>query len=190
MEQAEENWRVVRDRYRNGEGTNTEVLDAEVLRSQSRSNFDNADFDGDEMNVHALQSEEAQVEASMLMEAKNNIISPRFGGPLVGLDLDHVSGIYVLTQKETELTREETAELFSRAAIEIDLPETHSLRPGMMRGASFNHGDAEHSTLISSSRSKVSSMRPGMLRGTSWQRKGRYRDPRRRRFRCRFRYGF
>ncbi len=45
VEQAEENLRVVRDRYRNGEGTNTEVLDAEVLRSLSRSNFDNADFD-------------------------------------------------------------------------------------------------------------------------------------------------
>jgi outer membrane protein TolC len=45
VEQAEENLRVVRDRYRNGEGTNTEVLDAEVLRSQSRSNHDNADFD-------------------------------------------------------------------------------------------------------------------------------------------------
>ena len=45
VEQAEENLRVVRDRYRNGEGTNTEVLDAEVLRSQSRNNYDNADFD-------------------------------------------------------------------------------------------------------------------------------------------------
>lgn len=45
VEQAEENLRVVRDRYRNGEGTNTEVLDAEVLRSRSRSNFDNAGFD-------------------------------------------------------------------------------------------------------------------------------------------------
>lgn len=45
VEQAEENLRVVRDRYRNGEGTNTEVLDAEVLRSISRSNYDNAHFD-------------------------------------------------------------------------------------------------------------------------------------------------
>lgn len=45
VEQAEENLRVVRDRYRNGEGTNTEVLDAEMLRSMSRGNYDNADFD-------------------------------------------------------------------------------------------------------------------------------------------------
>jgi outer membrane protein TolC len=43
--QAEENLRVVRDRYRNGEGTNTEVLDAETLWRQSRSNFDSARYD-------------------------------------------------------------------------------------------------------------------------------------------------
>jgi outer membrane protein TolC len=43
--QAEENLRVVRDRYRNGEGTNTEVLNAEALRSLSRSNFDTAHYD-------------------------------------------------------------------------------------------------------------------------------------------------
>jgi len=45
VEQADENLRVVRDRYRNGEGTNTEVLDAETLRNISRSNYDNAKFD-------------------------------------------------------------------------------------------------------------------------------------------------
>ena len=43
--QAEENLRVVRDRYRNGEGTNTEVLDAEVLRTLSRNNYDTARYD-------------------------------------------------------------------------------------------------------------------------------------------------
>jgi outer membrane protein len=45
VEQAEENLRVVRDRYRNGEGTNTEVLDAEMLRALSHSNLDNAHYD-------------------------------------------------------------------------------------------------------------------------------------------------
>jgi outer membrane protein len=45
VEQAEENMRVVSDRYRNGESTNTEVLDAERLRSQSISNRDGARYD-------------------------------------------------------------------------------------------------------------------------------------------------
>lgn len=43
--QAEENLRVASDRYRNGEGANTEVLDAEALRTLSRSNYDNAIYD-------------------------------------------------------------------------------------------------------------------------------------------------
>lgn len=43
--QADENLRVVRDRYRNGEGTNTEVLDAEALRALSAGNFDTARYD-------------------------------------------------------------------------------------------------------------------------------------------------
>jgi outer membrane protein TolC len=45
VEQAEENLRVARDRYRAGAGTNTEVLDAETLRALSRNNHDNAHFD-------------------------------------------------------------------------------------------------------------------------------------------------
>jgi outer membrane protein len=43
--QAQENLRVVRDRYRNGEGTNTEVLDAEALQALSAGNFATAHFD-------------------------------------------------------------------------------------------------------------------------------------------------
>jgi outer membrane protein TolC len=45
VQQAEENLRVVRDRYRNGEGTNTEVLDAESLRTLSLGNLDTARYD-------------------------------------------------------------------------------------------------------------------------------------------------
>jgi outer membrane protein TolC len=45
IEQAEENLRVVRDRYLQGEGTNTEVLDAEALIATSRANSDDARYD-------------------------------------------------------------------------------------------------------------------------------------------------
>jgi outer membrane protein TolC len=43
--QAEENLKVVRDRYRTGNGTSTDVLDAETLRVLSRSNHNNAVYD-------------------------------------------------------------------------------------------------------------------------------------------------
>jgi len=43
--QSDENLKVAKDRYRNGLGTNTEVLDAETLRVRSHSNHDNAIYD-------------------------------------------------------------------------------------------------------------------------------------------------
>ena len=43
--QAEENLRVAKSRYQNGIGTNTEVLDAETLRSITQSNHNNARYD-------------------------------------------------------------------------------------------------------------------------------------------------
>ncbi len=43
--QAQENLRVAKNRYQNGIGTNTEVLDAETLRTASQSNHNNARYD-------------------------------------------------------------------------------------------------------------------------------------------------
>lgn len=45
VDQADENLRVATDRYRMGEGTNTDVLGAEALRRSGRSNLDNARYD-------------------------------------------------------------------------------------------------------------------------------------------------
>ncbi|MDD3977396.1 DNA-directed RNA polymerase subunit A' [Methanomicrobium antiquum] len=57
----------------------------------------NADFDGDEMNLHVPQTEEARAEAEMLCSVTENIMSPRFGGPIIGGIHDHISGIFILT---------------------------------------------------------------------------------------------
>jgi DNA-directed RNA polymerase beta' subunit len=43
----------------------------------------NADFDGDEMNLHVPQTEEARAEALELMGVKSNICTPRNGEPLI-----------------------------------------------------------------------------------------------------------
>jgi len=45
VSQSEENLKVAKDRYREGVGTNTEVLDAETLRTKSHSNYYNAIYD-------------------------------------------------------------------------------------------------------------------------------------------------
>ncbi len=45
IDQADENLRVAKNRYQNGIGTNTEVLDAETLRTATQSNHNNARYD-------------------------------------------------------------------------------------------------------------------------------------------------
>ncbi len=71
----------------------------------------NADFDGDEMNLHVPQTEEGKSEARELMFVENNIVSARHGGPVIILDEDGVTGIYILTMKQTLFSRAEAMKL-------------------------------------------------------------------------------
>ncbi len=58
----------------------------------------NADFDGDQMAVHIPLSPEAQIEATTLMLASNNILSPAHGAPITVPTQDMVLGLYYLTK--------------------------------------------------------------------------------------------
>ncbi|MEZ5979804.1 MAG: DNA-directed RNA polymerase subunit beta' [Planctomycetota bacterium] len=58
----------------------------------------NADFDGDQMAVHLPLSFEAQIEASTLMLATNNIFSPANGAPIIAPSQDMVLGIFYLSK--------------------------------------------------------------------------------------------
>ncbi len=83
----------------------------------------NADFDGDEMNLHVIQGEEAKAEAEVLMRVEEHILSPRFGGPIIGGIHDHISGVYLLTRKDSFFTREEALTMLRGANIKGNLPE-------------------------------------------------------------------
>ena len=67
----------------------------------------NADFDGDEMNLHVLQNEEARAEAKILMNVNKQIISPRYGAPIIGLRRDSLTSSYLLTSDDTKLNKRE-----------------------------------------------------------------------------------
>ena len=58
----------------------------------------NADFDGDQMAVHLVLSQEAQMEAKLLMLATNNIIAPSSGKPIAVPSQDMVMGCYYMTK--------------------------------------------------------------------------------------------
>ncbi len=89
----------------------------------------NADFDGDEMNLHVPQTEEAQAEARTLMLVQYQILSPRYGGPIIGGLQDYISGAYLLTSKSTLLTKEDVVELLAVAGYRGDMPEPAILSP-------------------------------------------------------------
>lgn len=89
----------------------------------------NADFDGDEMNLHVPQSEEARTEAHLLMRVQNQILSPRFGGPIIGAIRDFITAAYLLTRRSTYLTKEEVCRLLMTAGWRENLPEPEVKKP-------------------------------------------------------------
>lgn len=75
----------------------------------------NADFDGDEMNMHVFQTDESRAEAKSLMRVQEHILSPRFGGPIIGAIHDHISGAYLLTKPGSEFTEEQALQIIRKS---------------------------------------------------------------------------
>lgn len=71
----------------------------------------NADFDGDEMNMHFPQSLVAQAEARLIANTDNQYLVPTSGNPLRGLIQDHVVAGVWLTSKDTWFSREQYQQL-------------------------------------------------------------------------------
>jgi DNA-directed RNA polymerase subunit A' len=81
----------------------------------------NADFDGDEMNLHIPQTEEARVELKYLMDANKHIRTPRYGLPIIGAKHGHLIASYFLTKEGTKLSKKEVANLLMSVDIDIKL---------------------------------------------------------------------
>ena len=86
----------------------------------------NADFDGDEMNLHVLQSEESRAEAEVLMKVQENILSPRFGGVIIGAIHDHISGCFLLTYRQRTFSRGDASYILSSAGYRGKVKENMS----------------------------------------------------------------
>jgi DNA-directed RNA polymerase subunit A' len=79
----------------------------------------NADFDGDEMNMHIFQTEESRAEAKSLMRVQEHILSPRFGGPIIGGIHDHISGAYLLTRLGSVFREEDVYQMLIKSNIPL-----------------------------------------------------------------------
>lgn len=94
----------------------------------------NADFDGDEMNLHVPQSQEARAEAMLLMQVHDQLISPRYGGPIIGAIRDFITSAYLLTKDDTYLTKEEFANLALIGGYKGSLPKPAKAKEGKYSG--------------------------------------------------------
>ncbi len=82
----------------------------------------NADFDGDEMNLHIPQTLEAQAEARYLMDVTEQIFSPRDGAAIIFGDEDDITGMYLMTKDDNSILKEDAEYLLSRVGI-YELPK-------------------------------------------------------------------
>lgn len=101
------------------------VLPGRTFRIHPATTFPyNADFDGDEMNVHIPQTEEARAEAKVLLDAAQHLISPKINANVFGCIDDAITGIYLLTSKE-KLDKESAIQLLVACGV---APENLSLK--------------------------------------------------------------
>ena len=91
----------------------------------------NADFDGDEMNLHVPQNLEAQAEASYLMSPQYQIFSPRDGDAIITNNEDGITGMYLMTKEDNYLTKEQAVYMLSIAKV-YELPAP--TKDGLYRG--------------------------------------------------------
>ncbi|KAF9651025.1 beta and beta-prime subunits of DNA dependent RNA-polymerase [Thelephora ganbajun] len=92
----------------------------------------NADFDGDEMNLHVPQTEEARTEALELMNVKHNMVTPRNGEPVVAAIQDFITASWLLSSKDRFFDRRQFTQVcsyFADADLHIDIPPPTIWKP-------------------------------------------------------------
>ncbi|MGC8538501.1 MAG: DNA-directed RNA polymerase subunit A' [Candidatus Micrarchaeia archaeon] len=108
------------------------VLPGKTMRLNYCATFPyNADFDGDEMNLHVPQTLEALAEAKYLMQVKDQVFSPRDGGAIISNSEDGITGAFLLTDDNTKLTKEEAINLLANVGVyELPHPDRNGLYSG------------------------------------------------------------
>jgi DNA-directed RNA polymerase II subunit RPB1 len=84
----------------------------------------NADFDGDEMNMHVPQSIASATELRYIASVLRNIVSPRTNSPIIQLFQDTMTGAYRISQPNVEVPEPIAMNILAR----IRLPFTRKNR--------------------------------------------------------------
>jgi len=92
----------------------------------------NADFDGDEMNIHVPQTLEAKAEARTLMAVSKNLCVPKAGEPLIAATQDFLTTSYLITNKDYFINRTQFMQycsFFSDANERVEIPPPTIIKP-------------------------------------------------------------
>lgn len=76
----------------------------------------NADFDGDEMNLHVPQSEETRAELSQIAWVAKNIVSPQANKPVMGIVQDTLCGVRKFTVRDMLMDFEQVQQVLLQVA--------------------------------------------------------------------------
>lgn len=107
-------------------GHRVRILPGDTLRmNELAARPYNADFDGDEMNIHVPQSIAARIEVQELMMVSQLIMSPQGNRPVIGLVQDSLLGAYLLSAPDCTLTWDAAADILTH----VRFPTMYSLPP-------------------------------------------------------------
>lgn len=102
------------------------VLDGDTFRlNLSVTKAYNADFDGDEMNLHYPQGAESDAELRGLAAVPYNFISPANNTPIVGIFQDSLLGAHLFTDPKVHVTMEHAMNLLMPVT-KVDVSKLHS----------------------------------------------------------------
>lgn len=101
----------------------------ETLRiNLSATSPHNCDFDGDEINIWAVQSEQVKAEMETLCDVKHNIVSAQSNKPVIGLVQEELLGVCKMSLFTGELERDDFCDLAMAGDIELDILEATRYR--------------------------------------------------------------
>ena len=88
----------------------------------------NADFDGDEMNLHVLQTHESRADALELMSVAKNIITPQSNKPIMGIVQDSLLSAFMMTSPGVTLDIAEMSNvmMWIEDATELPIPKVQT----------------------------------------------------------------
>ena len=103
----------------------------------------NADFDGDELNLHYVGAG-ARAEMEHLLMVSRQIVSAAYNKPIIALVQDALIGVYLLTQMDTMLTKAQAMQLY----MQVHYPYKPFPQPSILKPEALWTGKALFSVLL------------------------------------------